>query len=215
MRRTIRSMLSLATAALVVEGNVGSGTENSSLETMRNGKDWDGMIRLMNERFYLDWSSQWFLRGGFVAIKLCACEPISSAIKYGWGQSISGHRHLQPTGLQPSPLQYSMASSPLKTVNLQARYRSPNAEKIFCNGSGVSGEKPSKQPSTVEKAAYLATLRLSVAKLQDDVNAFLTQRMDEDKAAAAVGFVDMGKGKIQADDEQEENYGEEDANEDD
>jgi len=108
-----------------------------------------------------------------------------------------------------------MASPPLKTANLQARYRSPNAEKIFCHDFGVSEEEPTKQLSTAKKVAYLATLRLSVAKLQEDINTFLTQKMDEDKATAVAGFVGTGKGKVRIDDEQEEeNYGE-DVNEDD
>ncbi|KAI9775512.1 MAG: hypothetical protein M1839_001053 [Geoglossum umbratile] len=116
-----------------------------------------------------------------------------------------------------------MASPSLRNANLQARYKSPNAEKIFDRDLGGPRDKateqsaaPTEQSPAVEKTAYLATLRLLVAKLQEDVNIFLTQKMDEDKATAATGIVDMGKGKTEVDDEQEEeNYGEEVVNEDD
>jgi Gon7 family len=145
-----------------------------------------------------------------------SAPPSGLALGAWWGQVSAPLSPIAPTGLQPPPLQYNMASTPLKTANLQARYRSPNAEKIFCHDSGVSGGEPTKQSSTAKRVAYLGTLRLSVAKLQEDINTFLTQKMDEDKAAAVAGFVDTGKGKIRLDDEQEEeNYGEEDVNEDD
>jgi hypothetical protein len=107
-----------------------------------------------------------------------------------------------------------MASSPLNTTNLKARYRSPNDEKLFDHKLKGSKDKSKEQLLTAEKAAYLANLRSSVAKLQEEVNSFLTQRMDEDKAATT-GTVDMGKGKTGLDDErEEENYGEDVVNED-
>src|SRR5579862_5572480 len=88
-----------------------------------------------------------------------SAPPSDLALCAWWGQVSASYHQLQPTGLQPPPLQYNMASPPLKTANLQARYRSPNAEKIFCHDFGVSEEEPTKQLSTAKKVAYLATLR--------------------------------------------------------
>ncbi|RMJ23152.1 hypothetical protein PHISP_05967, partial [Aspergillus sp. HF37] len=48
--------------------------------------------------------------------------------------------------------------------------------------------------------AYLAQLGQSTRKLQDDINAFLTERMDEDKKSAEVS---------ESEAKEEENYGEE------
>ncbi|KAL8902689.1 MAG: hypothetical protein Q9207_004456, partial [Kuettlingeria erythrocarpa] len=50
---------------------------------------------------------------------------------------------------------------------------------------------------------YLSTLRKSVTRLQDEINAFLTERMEEDKALAAKAGVKIDEKK------EEENYGEE------
>ncbi|KAH0543905.1 hypothetical protein FGG08_001806 [Glutinoglossum americanum] len=95
------------------------------------------------------------------------------------------------------------------------RYRSPNAEKLFDYELRGSRDKSKDQLSAVGKTAYLASLRSSVAKLQEEINTFLTQKMDEDKAATATGIVGNGKGKAVLDDErEEENYGEEAVNED-
>lgn len=50
---------------------------------------------------------------------------------------------------------------------------------------------------------YLSALRKSVVELQDEVNGFLTTKMEEDKALAA-------SAGMKADDKvEEENYGEE------
>ncbi|KAI9869505.1 MAG: hypothetical protein M1813_000294 [Trichoglossum hirsutum] len=109
-----------------------------------------------------------------------------------------------------------MTSLPLSTTNLQARYRSPNTEKLFDQELEGSKDISNEQFSTTEKVAYLAALRSSVAKLQEEVNTFLTQQMDEDKAATAAGIADKGKGKVGVgvdDEREEENYGEEVVNE--
>ncbi|KAF2639140.1 hypothetical protein P280DRAFT_429509, partial [Massarina eburnea CBS 473.64] len=54
-------------------------------------------------------------------------------------------------------------------------------------------------PSTPDRIAYLSALHSSVKDLQADINAFLTQKMEEDKVAGAK--VDDAKF--------EQNYGEE------
>jgi hypothetical protein len=60
-------------------------------------------------------------------------------------------------------------------------------------------------PNTKERVAYLAELQSSLKTLQGDLNTFLTERMEEDKAAGA-SKVDDAKA--------EETYGEEVVDED-
>ncbi|KAF2658427.1 hypothetical protein K491DRAFT_713599 [Lophiostoma macrostomum CBS 122681] len=57
-------------------------------------------------------------------------------------------------------------------------------------------------PSTSDRVAYLSSLLSATKDLQASINTFLTQKMDEDKAAA-------GKDVPGADVAEEENYGEE------
>lgn len=58
--------------------------------------------------------------------------------------------------------------------------------------------------STAEKTEYLSNLRQSVTKLQDEINTFLTEKMEEDKALAAKAGLKVDEKK------EEERYGEED-----
>lgn len=62
-----------------------------------------------------------------------------------------------------------------------------------------------------DKTAYLSSLRSNVSQMQDDINAYLTQKMEEDKAQDAGA---AGKRSNKDEDRQEEMYGEEDAEED-
>ena len=84
------------------------------------------------------------------------------------------------------------------TTCLQATYRSPTSSETFAH------TLPSASvASTEEKTAYLSALRKSVVKLQEDINGFLTTKMEEDKALSA-------SAGIKVDDKAEEdNYGEE------
>jgi hypothetical protein len=80
---------------------------------------------------------------------------------------------------------------------LTAAYTAPSAEpKVF--------ELPQpacpQTPSTEERTASIAALRSSVSTLQDQVNLFLTKKMEEDNNAAAA---------LANDEKEEENYGEE------
>ncbi|KAF2263156.1 hypothetical protein CC78DRAFT_581718 [Lojkania enalia] len=60
----------------------------------------------------------------------------------------------------------------------------------------------SPDPSTKNRVAYLVAMQSAVRTLQSEVNAFLTQRMDDDKAQGGAG--------AKADDvKEEETYGEE------
>lgn len=88
-------------------------------------------------------------------------------------------------------------------AELKAEYTTTTSSKTFSHPlpSCVTG-------STKEKSAYLSALRASVVRLQDEVNVFLTVRMEEDKAMASLAGV---KGD---DRKEEENYGEEVVDED-
>ena len=83
-------------------------------------------------------------------------------------------------------------------TSLKADYASPNITKTF-----TYPLPPASNKSTKEKTMYLSALRKSVVELQDEVNGFLTTKMEEDKALAA-------SAGMKADDKvEEENYGEE------
>ena len=90
------------------------------------------------------------------------------------------------------------AESTKPSLPLSAEYTSPQASHSF-NQNLTTSPTPG---STKAKTAYLSELRGAVTKLQSEVNTFLTQKMEEDKANAA------GEGG-KADEKEEENYGEE------
>ena len=62
-------------------------------------------------------------------------------------------------------------------------------------------EAISPDSTTDERVKYLESLRASVKDLQGQVNAFLTQKMEEDRTV-------FGKGPGVDDHKEEENYGE-------
>lgn len=86
----------------------------------------------------------------------------------------------------------------LGTTALKAEYITPEASKIFAYALPSS-----KTDSVREKRAYLSALRGSIGVLQDEVNAFLTAKMEEDKGLALKTGVKMDDRK------DEETYGEE------
>lgn len=88
---------------------------------------------------------------------------------------------------------------------LTANYSSPSTTKSFTSALPAI---PKDVKNVEEKTAYLAALRANAAKMQGELNAFLTQKMEEDKAAE-------GSSKKTAADEREEDfYGEEDPEKD-
>lgn len=93
-------------------------------------------------------------------------------------------------------------SAPPSPPSLSAVYSSPAATRTFSHPT--SPLTPSHLVQ--EKSAYLSSLRTSVTKMQEEVNAFLTQKMEEDNAQAKNLGVDEQKA--------EENYGEEVGEED-
>ena len=96
----------------------------------------------------------------------------------------------------PAPASDSL--NQVSGTSLKADYTSPTATKTFTHSLPSASNA-----STKEKTNYLSVLRKSVVKLQDEVNGFLTTKMEEDKALA-------GSAGMKADDRaEEENYGEE------
>lgn len=93
----------------------------------------------------------------------------------------------------------STTQSNPQPTSLKATYNAPTATKSFSYTLSSSASVS----STKEKTQYLSSLRTSVGQLQDDINEFLTGKMEEDKALAA------GSGKKIDDKAEEENYGEE------
>lgn len=90
-------------------------------------------------------------------------------------------------------------------VSLTAEYASPSATKTITHPLPPLPADGEAQ-EVKDKTAYLTTLRAGTAKLQSDINAFLTQKMQEDTALN--GKV---RGGQKEDEKAEELYGDEDA----
>ena len=91
-------------------------------------------------------------------------------------------------------------------TDLTANYASPSGTHTF------SHTLPSPSANNVsEKTAYLSTLRSKSAELQSEINAFLTQKMEEDVKAAEGSSSKRSK----KEEREEEMYGEEDPEADD
>jgi hypothetical protein len=87
---------------------------------------------------------------------------------------------------------------------IKAEYTSPASSSPHALSQTLPSISAS--PSTDDRVAYLAEMQKAVKLLQDDVNAFLTQKMEEDKVLSGNGKVDDAK--------LEETYGEELVDED-
>ncbi|KAI4155611.1 MAG: hypothetical protein LQ340_000884 [Diploschistes diacapsis] len=93
-----------------------------------------------------------------------------------------------------------MAPDPQKSGFLAAHYRNGKETENWefrHSLDAITADAP-----TEERVNYLSSLRSSVTALQEEINIFLTKKMEEDKASP---------GKSQGEDErtEEENYGEE------
>lgn len=87
------------------------------------------------------------------------------------------------------------------SVDITAKYDSPNESKSFKYPISTSSD----QSSVESKVASLAQTRSSVKKMQEEINAFLTSKMEQDKAAQS----GANAGSNVKDEEEEANYGEE------
>lgn len=97
----------------------------------------------------------------------------------------------------------------MSSAQLTAAYKSPDSTRNFSLDLPSLPEDP-KALGTREKTVYLSALRSNISKMQDDMNAFLTQKMEEEKADG--GNADIGKKKTR-EEQEEEMYGEEDPEE--
>ncbi|KAL4742639.1 EKC/KEOPS complex, subunit Gon7 [Aspergillus similis] len=98
-----------------------------------------------------------------------------------------------------------MASNPSSQPNrLQARYTSPQLNRTFEHAINSPAPSPSDENVKV-KVAYLSELRKLVPALQNDINLFLTERMEVDKKIAEA----QGRQLSEEEAKEEENYGEE------
>lgn len=87
-------------------------------------------------------------------------------------------------------------------ISLEAVYTAPNATQTFRHE--IPAE--TKADPLAAKQAHLKALQTLVPKLQNEINVFLTERMEEDKKAQ--GAISEKEAK------EEENYGEEMVEED-
>ena len=95
-------------------------------------------------------------------------------------------------------------------ASLTASYTSPTVSKVF----SLALPAVPTSDSVDEKTAFVAAVRVNTSQMQDDINVFLTQKMEEDKAqeiAAAGGDL---KKNAKEEEREEEMYGEEDVGED-
>ena len=95
----------------------------------------------------------------------------------------------------------------MANTSLVASYKSPTGAKTF------SLDLPTlpKEGNVDSKTTYLASLRTNASKLQGEINTFLTQKMEEDKAAEKTTSKNNNKAN---EDREEDMYGEEDPEQD-
>lgn len=96
-----------------------------------------------------------------------------------------------------------VSNTQVRVPILRADYNAPGATKEFKFPQG----KLLTQSTPGQTTAHIAALRSSVLQLQAEINTFLTQKMEEEKADASAN----GNGTSKKIDEQkeEEHYGEE------
>lgn len=93
----------------------------------------------------------------------------------------------------------------MSQASATAHYASPNGTQAF------SQDLPPLTAGNVEeKTTYLNTLRSKNTELQGEINAFLTQKMEEDVKITEGGKGQSGGKKSRKEEREEEMYGEED-----
>lgn len=95
-------------------------------------------------------------------------------------------------------------------MSVKATYSSPTDSRI------IEKSLPNLRPTdTKSKVAYLGEVRSATKQLQDDINAFLTAKMEEDRGNVIASTNSTTTTKTKPPDEEEEdNYGEEKIEED-
>lgn len=106
----------------------------------------------------------------------------------------------------------SSQSNALRAVYTSPQLSTQSQSQTFQHQ--LSSLPVSSDPASPEivkaKSTYLSELRQLVPQLQDEINVFLTERMEEDKKAAEA----QGSKQSEEEAKEEENYGEEDVEED-
>ena len=93
----------------------------------------------------------------------------------------------------------------MSTTQLTATYQSPDSSQTFSSDLPSLPSDPSAQ-DVISKTVYLSALRSNIVQMQSDVNAFLTKKMEDDKASEA----GKASGKRTKEEQEEDMYGEED-----
>lgn len=130
-----------------------------------------------------------------------SCHPSPGSPKY-----LALHASKLVNSLSNTPPNMVQAADSLNGYSntaLEADYAGPTTTKTFIHPLPAAANT-----SIEDKTNYLSALRKSVVKLQDEVNGFLTTKMEEDKALAE------GAGVKIDDKADEENYGEEKVDDD-
>jgi hypothetical protein len=107
----------------------------------------------------------------------------------------------------------NMPSYTQESSNISATYNSPAGQSDFAHSIPAPQSKDDGSIPVEAKSKYLSDLRTASKKLQEDINKFLTQKMEEDKKAAGQGLQNGVSKKKTQDELEEENYGEENVDE--
>ena len=99
------------------------------------------------------------------------------------------------------------------SASLSATYESPSGHKDFVYAVTTPHVQNRDLIEAHAKSKYLSELRASTKRLQDDVNKFLTEKMEEDKKTADQDRLNGTSKQKSKDELEEENYGEENAEE--
>jgi hypothetical protein len=111
--------------------------------------------------------------------------------------------------------QNSSSDSPSFGLILSATYTNSSTSPVTTHQFSYPISAPIPPITSIsvkDKTAYLSDLRTSTKQLQDELNIFLTQKMEEDKLHAVTNGHDSQEKKAgtkNADEVEEENYGEE------
>lgn len=132
-------------------------------------------------------------------------------IYYDFWHKQLNHTDEQRDGLsQRSHISTIKQNHNMSDQQLKATYVSSDSRKVFAEDL-LALPTDETAPSVLDKTAYFQNLRTNITKMQSDVNAFLTKRMEEDKAPTA----NQANPKRQTQEQKEEEmYGEEDPDED-
>ena len=96
------------------------------------------------------------------------------------------------------------------TTSIKATYSSPDDSKEVDIPITYPFPSPEDADYPRSKSAFIGDVRSQTKKLQDQINVFLTQKMEEDKVKTASGATLNGTGARPVnEDAEEESYGEE------